>query len=105
MESSRWGGDSVEAGEQVLTLDTTCHLAADVRTRPENDGVTLLYGGGRMPFLANGTAAEVLAMVQEPRIPRAVVAEMCRRYPDVAHGALEADVLGLLARLISTTVS
>jgi len=86
--------------ELILTDESVCQLPSDVQTRPENDGVTLIYGGNRAPYLVNETAAEILALLRAPRTVRTVVAEMRARYPTASEGLLRADVLGLLARLI-----
>ena len=86
--------------DQTLSDESTCQLPLDVQTRPENDGVTLIYGGGRAPFLANETAAEILRMLQGPRSVRMLIDEMATLYPTASEDALRADILGLLDRLI-----
>lgn len=76
-----------------------CQVAPDALRRPENDGVTLLHGGDRYPFLMNATAAEMLDLLSTARTLREVVSEMAGRYPHVPEAALTEDVLGFVVRL------
>ena len=86
--------------DPALALCAVVRVAPGAQARPENEEVTLLYGGDRNPMLMNRTATEIVRMLASPRALNDVLSEFAGAYPQIPEPILGDDLLGLVDRLL-----